>query len=54
MNDEICVVCKQPVAKVLAVKTGYGLTHPGPCAHYAENLPLSESTGILEETELLV
>ncbi|ADM79663.1 hypothetical protein Aes012_172 [Aeromonas phage Aes012] len=54
MNDEICVVCKQLVPKALAVYTSFGPAHPGPCAHYVETLPLSESTGILEETELLV
>lgn len=50
----ICVVCKSEVISAIAVKTPVGFTHPGPCAHYAEELPLSESVGTLEETQLLM
>lgn len=49
-----CVVCKSEVSPAVAVKTSLGYTHPGPCQNYAEELPLSESTGILEETQLLM
>lgn len=49
-----CVACKQPVEPVLAVQTPHGPAHAGPCAHYAENMPISESTDVLQETELLM
>lgn len=53
-SETVCVVCKLPLAKQLAVQTTYGPAHPGPCAHYAQNLPITESAEALNETELLM
>lgn len=53
-ETHICVVCKSEVASAFAIKTPVGFTHPGPCQQYADELPLSESVGTLEETQLLM
>lgn len=54
MSEIKCVVCKQPIQKGYEIQTPSGPAHLGPCAHYVDSLPLSESTQLLEETELLL
>ncbi|UOX40566.1 hypothetical protein UGMREWDR_CDS0263 [Aeromonas phage GomatiRiver_11] len=53
-DQEVCVVCKLLVPKSLAQHTSHGPTHPGPCAAYAQTLPITESAEALNETELLM
>ncbi|QBX32870.1 hypothetical protein Asfd1_244 [Aeromonas phage Asfd_1] len=53
-DHEVCVVCKLLIPKSLVQHTSHGPAHAGPCASYAQSLPITESAETLNETELLM
>lgn len=55
MEQQICVVCKQPIDSILVVNTDKGPVHPGQCQAYIEQMPVTESSEeFITETELLL
>ncbi|WDS61734.1 hypothetical protein [Cronobacter phage vB_Cdu_VP8] len=51
----ICAVCKQPIDEALVIESALGPVHPGLCANYAADIPVSESAEQeLSEVQLIV